>query len=85
MQVAVTVRNAAPENGIWAVNPWIGVHDGTFDGFAVGSAASAAVESAAEDGNNSQLRSAFAAAQPNGMGAVISGPIAPGCHPHPDL
>lgn len=78
VQVAVTVRNAAPDNGIWAVNPWLGVHDGTWDGFDAGSAASAAVESAAEDGNGSQLAAAFAADQPNGMGAVIGGPIAPG-------
>ncbi len=78
VQVAVTVRNAAPDNGIWAVNPWLGVHDGTFDGFDVGSTASAAVESAAEDGNGSLLAAAFAASQPNGVGAVIAGPIAPG-------
>jgi hypothetical protein len=78
VQVAVTVRNAAPENGIWAVNPWLGVHDGTYDAFDSGSAASAALESAAEDGNGSGLAAAFAASQPNGMAAVIPGPIAPG-------
>ncbi len=78
VQVAVTVRNAAPENGIWAVNPWIGVHDGTFDAFDSGSAASAAVEAASEDGNGSLLAAAFATSQPDGFGAVIPGPIAPG-------
>lgn len=78
VQVAVTVRNAAPENGLWTVNPWIGVHDGTFDSFDAGSAASAALEAAAEDGNGSLLAEAFAADQPHGLGAVIPGPIAPG-------
>lgn len=78
VQVAITVRNAAPENGIWAVNPWIGVHDGTFDAFDSGSAASAAVEAASEDGNGSLLAAAFGSDQPNGRGAVIPGPIAPG-------
>lgn len=78
VQVAVTVRNAAPENGIWAVNPWLGIHDGTYDVFDVGSAASAAVESAAEDGSPALQNAAFASAQPNGLAAVIGGPVAPG-------
>ncbi|GAB5560264.1 MAG: hypothetical protein SynsKO_19110 [Synoicihabitans sp.] len=78
VQVAVTLRNAAPDNGIWAVNPWLAVHDGTYDPFDSGSAASAAVEAASEDGNGSLLAAAFASAQPNGVDAVIPGPIAPG-------
>jgi len=78
VQVAITYRNAAPENGLWAVNPWLAVHDGTFDAFDVGSASSAAVEAAAEDGNGSLLGAAFSAAQPNGQSAIIGGPIAPG-------
>jgi hypothetical protein len=78
VQVAVTVRNAAPDKGIWTVNPWLGVHDGTFDLFDSGSAASAAVESAAEDGSPALQNADFAAAQPNGLAAVIGGPVAPG-------
>ncbi len=78
VQVAITLRNAAPDNGIWAVNPWIAVHDGTYDPFDSGSAASDAIESASEDGDGSLLAAAFADAQPNGVDAVISGPIAPG-------
>lgn len=78
VQVAVTVRNAAPANGIWAVNPWLAVHDGTYDVFDAGAAASAAVESAAEDGSPALQNAAFATAQPNGLAAVIGGPVAPG-------
>lgn len=78
VQVAVTLRNAAPDKGIWAVNPWIAVHDGTFDTFDSGSAVNAALESAAEDGNGAMLRAWFTTSQPNGEDAVIPGPIAPG-------
>ena len=59
VQVAVTIRNAAPENGIWAVNPWIGVHDGTFDTFTAGEAVNGAIEAATEDGNVSMLTGWF--------------------------
>jgi len=78
VQVAVTIRNAAPENGIWAVNPWIGVHDGTFDTFTAGEAVNGAIEAASEDGNVSMLTGWFNTSQPNGEGAVIPGPVGPG-------
>ena len=78
VQVAVTVRNAAPANGIWAVNPLLTVHDGSYDPFDVGAVASAALEATAEDGNVSLLQAAFDSAQANGLSAVIGGPLAPG-------
>ena len=78
VQVAVTIRNTAPANGLWAVNPLVFVHNGSFDAFTAGAPSSAAVEAAAEDGNPGPLRSAFTAAQPNGLVALIEGPFAPG-------
>lgn len=78
VDIAVTVRNTTPDNGLWAVNPVLMVHDGTFDAFDTGSAASAELEAAAEDGNVGPLQTAFDTAQPNGLSAVIGGPVAPG-------
>jgi len=78
VDIAVTVRNTTPDNGLWAVHPVLMVHDGTFDSFDSGSAASAELENAAEDGNVGPLQNAFGAAQPNGLSAVIGGPVAPG-------
>ena len=78
VQVAVTIRNTSPTNGLWAVNPLVFVHNGSFDAFTAGAPASAAVEAAAEDGNPGPLRSAFSTAQPNGLAALIEGPFAPG-------
>ncbi|WP_221031241.1 spondin domain-containing protein [Actomonas aquatica] len=78
VQVSVTVRRTSPENGIWFVNPQLFVHDGSFDLFDAGSAASAALESAAEDGNASLVQVEFGVEQPDGHSAVLAGPFAPG-------
>lgn len=59
VDIAVTVRNTTPDNGLWAVNPVLMVHDGMFDTFDSGSAASAELENAAEDGNVGPLQTAF--------------------------
>ncbi len=78
VDIAVTVRNTTPDNGLWAVNPVLMVHDGMFDTFDSGSAASAELENAAEDGNVGPLQTAFGVSQPNGLSAFIGGPVAPG-------
>lgn len=78
IDIAVTVRNTTPDNGLWAVNPVLMLHDGTFDAFDSGSVASADLESAAEDGNVGPLQTTFSTAQPSGLSAVIGGPVAPG-------
>ncbi len=78
VEIAVTVRNTTPDNGLWAVNPILMVHDGSFDSFDAGSSASAGLEAAAEDGNPGPFREAFSTDQPNGLSAVIGGPVAPG-------
>lgn len=57
--VTVVIENLAPENGTWLTPTWVGFHNGTFDPFDVGSAASTAVERMAEDGNSGPLSDAF--------------------------
>ncbi len=48
--VTFSVTNDAPANGMWIMRPWVGVSDGNFTTFTVGSAASAAIQHEAEDG-----------------------------------
>ncbi|MDJ0534183.1 MAG: spondin domain-containing protein [Xenococcaceae cyanobacterium MO_207.B15] len=46
----VTVENLSPENGGVITPVWFGLHDGSFDTFEVGEAASSGVMYVAEDG-----------------------------------
>ncbi|HHP7230983.1 MAG TPA: spondin domain-containing protein, partial [Xenococcaceae cyanobacterium] len=50
VKVRVTVENLAPEQGIGLAPFWVAFHDGSFDTFNEGEAASGAIESLAEDG-----------------------------------
>ncbi len=73
-QVEVTVTNNAPAGGTWLTPLWVGFHDGSFDAFDAGSAASAGIEAIAEDGNAMPLGASF-----GGVGGIVGGaPIAPG-------
>lgn len=80
MDVIVTVENLAPANGSYQAPFWVGFHDGSFDYFDAGSAASMEVERMAEDGNVSPLAMSFAGASGTGADAAIApgGPFAPG-------
>jgi hypothetical protein len=60
-QVEVTIHSLAPAGGTYMTPAWVGFHDGTFDLFDAGSAASAALERLAEDGNPSVVASDFTA------------------------
>jgi hypothetical protein len=77
--VKVTVTNLAPTNGVYIMPAWVGFHDGTFDTYDLGSAASVGIERAAEDGDNSALHNLFVA---SGLGtadgSVGMGPAASG-------
>jgi len=77
-KVVVTFTNEGPENGIFVVNPWIAFHDGTFNTFSGGTAASAGIEAVAEDGNTGPLDAAFQAANPGATSATLAGPAGPG-------
>jgi hypothetical protein len=59
--VTVTVENLAPTNGTLITPVWVGFHNGMFDLFNAGAAASMALERLAEDGDTAPLTTAFAA------------------------
>ncbi|MEO8427099.1 MAG: spondin domain-containing protein [Verrucomicrobiota bacterium] len=79
VEVIVTVENLAPTNGNYLTPMWMGFHNGGFDLFNMGSAASPGLESVAEDGSAAKLTDQFTA---NGAGSIqgvtAGGPIAPG-------
>lgn len=78
-EVTVTIENLAPMNGTYQTPFWVGFHDGTFDTFDSGSAASAAMESLAEDGNTAPLSADFALSGAGSVDGTIGGmPFGPG-------
>lgn len=77
--VTFTFTNLAPTGGVGVAPLWLGLHDGNFDSFNVGSAASAAIEHAAEDGNAAALSASFANLSPTGAQTILpGGPRFPG-------
>lgn len=79
VELMITIENLAPTNGTWLTPVWGGFHDGGFDLYDDGSAASLGLERIAEDGNASVLSGEFLG---SGFGTVDGmiggGPIAPG-------
>ena len=71
--VQVTVENLQPTDGFYVTPVWVGFHDGNFDYFDAGSAASSAVEDLAEGGDLAGLAGEFAAFG-SGQGGVLTGP-----------
>ncbi len=80
VDVEVTVENLAPANGGLLTPVWVGFHDGTFDPYNSGEAASAALERLAEDGNTGPLATAFDTSMTGSVEGTLDGigPIAPG-------
>jgi hypothetical protein len=79
VEITVTIENLAPADGNWLTPVWGGFHDGGYDLFDPGSAASPGLERIAEDGNAMVLREEFGAGAPSGVDGMIGGaPIAPG-------
>jgi hypothetical protein len=77
--VTFTFTNLAPAGGVGVAPLWLGLHDGNFDTFNAGAAASTAIERAAEDGNPAALVAAFASQAPSGVQTVLpGGPRFPG-------
>ncbi|WOO39576.1 spondin domain-containing protein [Rubellicoccus peritrichatus] len=62
VQLQVTVENLAPSDGLYFTPVWFGFHDGSFDLHDVGGAASAGLESLAEDGMTDTLNGEFGSA-----------------------
>lgn len=76
--VTVTIENLAPANGTFQTPFWVGFHDGSFDIFSPGSAASTELERLAEDGDTAPLSAAFTASGAGlTQGVLGGGPIAP--------
>ena len=77
--VTVSIENLAPENGTNLTPLWVGFHNGLFDIYDRGEAATPGLERIAEDGNAAVLGEEFDASG-NGSeeGVVGNAPIAPG-------
>lgn len=80
LDVRVSITNIAPSNGTFLTPMWFGFHDGSFDMFDTGAAASAGVERIAEDGNPGVLNSEFQSFGAGTVSGVLNGigPIGPG-------
>jgi len=78
IQVQVRVENLAPANSITFAPLHLGFHNGTFDAFNLGQAATAPIISVAEGGSGSAWLPAFAAADPTATLGTIGMPLLPG-------
>ena len=71
-EVQVKVDNLSPEGGLYFTPVWVGFHDGSFDLYDNGAAASEALERFAEDGDFSTLMTDFATT--GGQDSIIFNP-----------
>lgn len=72
--VRLTVKNKAPADGVYLTPVWAGFHDGSFNVFDTGSAASMELERLAEDGSIGGLSDLFLASQANGVDGIVMDP-----------
>ena len=78
-QIQVKITNNATTNGTYLTPVWAAFHDGSFDTFDTGSAASAELERLAEDGNTAPLSAAFSGSGVDGtIFPAAPGPFGPG-------
>ena len=74
--IRVTVESLTPDGGTFLTPVWTGFHDGSFDIYDRGEAASAGLESIAEDGDFSTLSAEFLASGAGTVdGAVFGEPV----------
>ena len=78
-KVNFEITNLTPAGGLYFSPLWVGFHDGSFDAFNNGEAASTAIEDVAERGNADVLRADFAAEA--NMGAFDDVLTSPGGFP----
>jgi hypothetical protein len=79
--VRVTIENLAPGQGTFLTPFWVGFHNGGFDLYNSGQAASTELERLAEDGDTAPLSGLFASMTTGGIDGTLFGPggvIAPG-------
>lgn len=70
----VTIENLQPSGGYYFTPVWLGLHDGGFDLFDIGSAASPELEAIAEEGNVAPLGTLFSS-MTNGTGSSRQGAV----------
>jgi Spondin_N/RTX calcium-binding nonapeptide repeat (4 copies) len=73
----VTIKNTSESGGTFLTPAWLGFHDGSFDLFNVGEAASAGLEQLAEDGAATILGTELVAADADGQGLLVAGAAGP--------
>ena len=73
VEVTVTIENLSPENGTALTPLWVGFHDGNFDTYDRNEAASAALESLAEDGDTSAISAEFLSSGAGFVDGTITG------------
>ena len=73
----VSVRNLSDNGGTFTTPFYFGFHDGAFDLFDTGEAASAGLEALAEDGNFSVIAGERLAVSPDSQGLVVTGAVGP--------
>ncbi len=76
-ELRVTVVNDSPEGGTFLTPVYFGFHNGDFDLFDTGAAASPGLESLAEDGSPAILATERLAASPGSQGLVVTGEAGP--------
>ncbi len=73
VEVVVTIDNLSPDQGLILTPLWVGFHDGTYDIYEPGLAASAGLEQIAEDGDPMALSAAFMSSGEDRVDGVITG------------
>ncbi|MEO0796864.1 MAG: spondin domain-containing protein [Verrucomicrobiota bacterium] len=77
VNLEVTITSNAASDGVYFTPVWTAFHDGSFDIFDPGVAASAGLEALAEDGNNGVIDSAFGTASGR-LSQTVNNPSGPG-------
>ena len=78
VNLTITAENLAQSNSISFAPLHFGVHNGTFDAFNIGQAATAPIISVAEGGGGTAWQAAFGVADPNANRGTIGGLLQPG-------
>ncbi|MEM6355732.1 MAG: spondin domain-containing protein, partial [Pseudomonadota bacterium] len=76
-EIRITVENLSPEGGTVLTPFWFGVHDEGFDLFEIGETASEGLERIAEDGTFMTIAEELVAADPEGLGGIVTGAAGP--------
>lgn len=76
-ELRITVKNTSETGGTFLTPVYFGFHDGSFDLFNAGQAASPGLEMLAEDGGASALAAERLAADPDSQGIVVAGAAGP--------